>query len=220
MPVTWLLDFDDTLATAPLTWAVTHALPRLIAENGLPVDPTRLNAAVLHGQQLSNQNLDPQVVLDAFFAKMDWPAHLKEPLMQAIYADYEPALFADVLPFLTAIRRKGDRALIVSNNPRSPQIAAKLGLGDYIHAVYTPQLCGTCRPKPDGSLWHHIRQQYHDLDYTDARMIGDDPWSDGAFARQCGIRCWLLDRFDRFQGVRDTEGCALVGSLAEIAVDE
>jgi len=219
MSLTWLLDFDDTLASAPLTWAVTHALPRMIAENGLPADPVRLNAALMHGQQLSNQNTEPQVVLDSFFARMGWPAHLKKPLLQTIYADYQPALFTDVLPFLMAIRRHGDLALVVSNNPRAPQIAEKLGLVEYVYAVYTPQLCGSCRPKPDGSLWDYIRQQHHGLDQTQVRMIGDDPWSDGAFARQCGIRCWLLDRFDRFQGVPATDGFEVVRSLAEIEHD-
>ena len=34
----WILDFDDTLAVGPNTWALTVILPELIAANSLPFD--------------------------------------------------------------------------------------------------------------------------------------------------------------------------------------
>ena len=39
----WFLDFDDTLALGPITWAIQTVLPELIRANALPYDAAKLD---------------------------------------------------------------------------------------------------------------------------------------------------------------------------------
>jgi len=50
-------------------------------------------------------------------------------------------------------------------------------------------------------------------------VVGDDPWSDLAFARASGLPAWLLDRDDRFGGLDLGPDARRVRSLADIPLD-
>lgn len=187
----WFLDFDETLVVGPASYALETVLPTMIRDNNLSLDQARLDAALLLGQEQAASGLGDMQILQVLFDEMGWPQSLKKQLATEVFDHYTPTLFDDALPFLERI----GSIYILSNNNHAPEIAAHLGMTPYIKDFFTPKLCGVRTGKPQRDLWDVVSASY---DVTGALLIGDDPWSDGAFANTCGIDCILVDRLDRF----------------------
>jgi FMN phosphatase YigB (HAD superfamily) len=187
----WFIDFDDTLVIGPVTWAISTVLPALIRDNTLPYDPAQFDAVLLRAQAQAANGSSEMEILDAMFTALDWPHHLQDELVRITFSEYTPALFDDSLIFL---KRMGG-VYLLSNNNYAPEIAQQLGISPYIKRYFTPKLCSVKRGKPQIDLWSAVSAA---VDTTDAVLVGDDPWSDGAFSDACGIDCLLVDRLDRF----------------------
>jgi HAD superfamily hydrolase (TIGR01549 family) len=213
----WFLDFDDTLASGVTTWVWRHALPRLIREHNLPMEPSRFQAAFLLAQERANRETDFQPIINDLFDSQGWSRTLQKPLLQDIEKNYEATLFEDTQPFLKQLHAAGRRVFIISNNPVAPQLAQKLGIDHFIEQFFTPRLCPGTFPKPHPSLWQHILSLELGNDRSNSVMVGDDPWSDAEFAESCGIDYWIIDRDDRFQDVQALSMRNRIRSLLDIA---
>jgi FMN phosphatase YigB (HAD superfamily) len=213
-----LLDFDDTLAVGPMTWGIEQFLPDLMARHGLTADADRLDAALLRAQESAAARFDESRILDDFLTDLGWPEPLRAELAAAARADFAFTLFPDTVPFLTSLRDRGIRIFVVSNNNRCPRIAGELGIADYIEAFFTPRMDPAYRPKPDRSLFDAVRAAVTDLGPENTVMVGDDPWSDGAFAAAVGLPCWIVDRRDRYGSLALAPHIVRVASLAQVLV--
>ncbi len=213
---TWLVDFDETLAAGSLTWAFQEAFPKFVREHHLSYDTQRLKEVMRDLQQRANQEADPAPLLQHLFEAMQWPHHLQNQLFDDLLSNYPPTLFDDAIPFLTRLREKGHRVYIVSNNRRSPQYVPLLGLEEYILQIVTPHTCPGTQPKPHQSLWRYIADQDTAIDPQQTFVVGNDPWSDGAFAEACGLPCWIVDRMNQFSDMHDQKSYSWVQSLLEI----
>lgn len=193
----FILDFDDTLALGPNTWAFETVLPELIKEHKLPYEQTLFDEVMLKAQEESNTTGDEAAILDYVFGTLGWPANLKQDLVHRVFNEYQPALFPDTLPFLE--RKKGETLLMVSNNNYAPQVAQALGIADYFRAIITPKSSGK-RAKPQPDMWEAVKEIVGNDSVT---MIGDDPWSDGLFSQgHEGASCYILDRLNRYKSLQ------------------
>lgn len=210
----WLIDFDDTLAVGPNTWALTRVLPDIIDAHGLPFDEARFTGVSLRAQQLANETNNDEVILDEMFRQLGWPTDLKQELLTRMYKEYVPALYADTLPFLKQLA--GQTVFIVSNNNHAPQIAHQLGIAGYVSDIFTPKRCDNARAKPRRDMWDYIVAQGLADEREPGIVIGDDPWSEGAFADACGFDCWIIDRLNRYASLRPRYAYHWGQSLLEI----
>jgi FMN phosphatase YigB (HAD superfamily) len=210
----WFVDFDDTLVVGPVTWAFQHAFPALIRNHQLPYDPQKFEEAVLWGQQKSADDGNELMVLLRVFEMMGWSHELSDELRRMVFDEYVPTVFDDTLAFLERV--KGNPVCILSNNNHAPEIAAQLGISHHFKAIFTPRICGDAAKKPQRAMWDYVIAQGIVVD--DAVMVGDDPWSEGAFAERCGIRCCIVDRMKRFTTFYNQYPYQWVHSIAEIQV--
>ena len=193
----FILDFDDTLALGPNTWAFETVLPELIKQHNLPYEPVLFAGVMLKAQEESNLTGDEAAILDYVFGTLGWPDNLKQALVHRVFNEYQPALFPDTLPFLE--RKKGETLLMVSNNNYAPQMAEALGIADYFRAIITPKSSGKSA-KPRHDMWEAVKEFVADESVT---MIGDDPWSDGLFSQGHGsASCYILDRLNRYTSLQ------------------
>lgn len=218
MVTNWLLDFDDTLASGSTTWGWKHALPKLVREHQLPFDRERFQRAAQAAQARVADSAELEPAIEQLFQTMGWPAALQKALIEDVLTSYEPELFADAVPFLDRLRAARHTVYIVSNNPRSVALAQRLGIAPYIARFFTPDAHADGLAKPDPRLWAHIAAAAG-VTAQNSAVVGDDPWTDGAFAEQCGLACWLVDRDERFGALDEGSGRRRVASLAEIPVD-
>ncbi len=214
----WLVDFDDTLATGPVTWGYQQALPKLIEAHRLSFDPALLNRSLLAAQEMSNKTMDLDSILDVFFREMNWPKDLQEALLRDVLENYRPQLFDDAVQFLESLHAAGQTVVILSNNPRAPGFASELGLQAMVDDVITPHMLPGARPKPDRSFWDRVMERFPAAKGDNAIVVGDDPWSDVAFAEECGLHAWLIDRYDRFVNLDVAHNTRRVRSLLEIQI--
>jgi FMN phosphatase YigB (HAD superfamily) len=198
----WILDFDDTLAVGPNTWALTVILPDIIAANNLTFDQTQFTEATLSAQEIANETNDDQAILDQMFRTLNWPTHLKQDLVTRMYSEYQPRLYDDTLPFLGRLKNEGHTILVISNNSYAPHIAQQLGIEQYFTGIFTPSNCGGVASKPDREMWDYVVAQGLIDTGVPTVVVGDDPWSEGAFADNCGHTCWVLDRLGRYSSLR------------------
>jgi FMN phosphatase YigB (HAD superfamily) len=212
----WLLDFDETLASGNITWALKSSFPKLIKTHNLPYERVAFETAVLRAQERSSSGVAPLVLLDELFSTLGWPRALEAALWDDLMLHMQPSLYDDALQFLHRLREKEHRAFIVSNNALSPQLVSSMGLQDYVSAVFTPKSCPGTSPKPDVSLWTHIRSAAPEVNAHNTVVVGDDPWSDGAFAAACSLPCWIVDRHDRFASIGAANAYGRVRSLSDI----
>jgi len=211
-----LLDFDDTLAIGPITWGIEQFLPEVMARHGLTPDPIQLNAALIAAQEMAAANFDDDQVLSGFLASMDWPQELWADLAVGMQGEFAFALFDDTLPFLRRLQERGVPAFVVSNNDRCPALAAELGIAEHLAGFVTPTMQESLRPKPHPSMFDVVRAQLPDLDPSTTVLIGDDPWSDAAFAAACGLPCLLVDRARRYRELTLPGRVTFVDSLAAL----
>jgi FMN phosphatase YigB (HAD superfamily) len=182
----------------------------------LEYNPDRLGKVILGLQERASQNYDLDPLLHELFESMEWPHRLQSQLIDDLWSNYQPALYDDTLVFLDRLRERNHRVLVVSNSPRTPDQIRFLGLETYVHQVFTPHICANTQPKPHLSLWNYICAQEADIDPATTVVVGDDPWSDGAFAEACGLNCWIVDRMNRFTVLQSQKNYRWVGSLLEI----
>ncbi len=204
----WFLDLDDTLVVGPVTWMLETGLPTLIRDHDLPLDRGRLDAALLRGQERAAHGHGEVEILDNVFNQMGWRSDLKQQVLREVFDRYAPALFEDTLPFL----QRAGGVSVISNNNHAPEIAAAVGIAPYIIEYFTPKRRGVEHGKPERDLWDAVCASGSGVS-EGAVLIGDNPWSDGAFAAACGIDCRIVDRLDRFAGLTPYPR---VRSLAEI----
>jgi FMN phosphatase YigB (HAD superfamily) len=202
----WFLDFDDTLIVGPVSLTLDTVIPKLLKDNHLPLDQEKLDAAAVQGLEDAAQGKTEMQLLNGLFEVMGWPKPLMEQLLHDAFDHYRPVLYPDSLPFLQAV----SPIYIISNNNRAPQFAELLGIMPYIKDIFTPDGSGVERGKPDRDLWDVVSAS---CEIEDAVMVGDDPWSDGAFAVNCGIEYYMVDRTNRF--IKQTQ-FRRVHSLMEI----
>ena len=212
----WVIDFDETLASGVITWALDFAFPKLIEEHRLPFDDAAFHAALMEAQERAARRADPRVLLRDLFTAMGWSAELEMPLMQDVMGSYRPTLFADALPFLQALRDREQTVFIVSNNPHSAAAVDALGIRPFVADVLTPKSAPDLAPKPDLSLWRLLTARYPEVRAETAVIVGDDPWSEGEFAAGCGARCWIVDRKGRFSDRREQFSVGWVRTLTEL----
>lgn len=215
---TWLIDFDDTLASGNLTWAMRHAFPKLVRENLLKFDQAQLQAVTLDLQERWNQGERLEVLLRNLFVEMGWPRFLERRFLDDLMTGYRPILFEDSLPFLQRLKRNNRRIIILSNNPNSLRNVESLGIAAYVDAIYTPYNAPDTQPKPHRSLWDYIVSDQLDIDPETTTIVGDDPWSDGTFAEYCGLTCWIVDRNGRLIEHAESASWRWVSSLADISI--
>ncbi len=191
----WFFDFDDTLVIGPVTWALSTVLPTLIRDNALPYDAAQFDTVLLRAQEQAANGSSEMEVLNTMFRELGWPQHLQDELVRITFNEYIPILFDDTLAFL---QRMGS-IYVLSNNNHAPEIAQQLGLAPYIARYFTPKLCDVEHGKPQPDLWSVVSAA---VETDNAVLVGDDPWSDGAFSDACGIDCLLVDRLDRFGSLK------------------
>lgn len=216
--LTWLLDFDETLASGNLTWALQQAFPKFIRDNHLAVDSARLQQTMLTLQERARQTPNSALLLGMLFETMGWPRDLQSQLLEDIKSNYRPALFEDALPFLERLRQGRQRVYIVSNNKHTPEHIQLVGIEPYIQGVFTPFTCPDTQPKPHVSLWNYIAKHEAGIDPRAAVIVGDDPWSDGRFADACQLPCWIVDRMQRFSEMVNDKPYRWIQSLREIPI--
>ncbi|MCC7448538.1 MAG: HAD family hydrolase [Anaerolineae bacterium] len=220
MPYAWFLDFDDTLVSGALTWALEYRFPRLIQDYQLPYHAERFHQAFMVAQERSNQSYEPAQILHDLFTHMQWPHDLEIPILREAMTDYQPRLFDDVLPFLERVQAAGEPVCVISNNNHASKVAESLGVSAYVRGVFTPKLCPGSQPKPHRSLWDYVTAcQPVPHGYTPV-IVGDDPWSDGAFAVNCGVDSWLVDRGNRFTAHPNYQQFRWVQSLLDIPLSD
>src|SRR5262249_4943117 len=132
----WFLDFDDTLALGPITWAIQTVLPDLIQRNALAYDAAKLDKLVLDTQRDNVQRAKDTEMLDTVFQEMGWPDSLKANLLEKVFDQYTPVLFSDTLPFLQHMTANGQALYILSNNNHAPQIAEALAINQFFAAIF------------------------------------------------------------------------------------
>jgi FMN phosphatase YigB (HAD superfamily) len=212
----WFIDFDDTLAVGPMTWAFENVIPRMVREHNLLYDPIIFDEAALTAQRHANENIDENIVLDDLFKKIDWPQELKDQFIHNIYTGYVPSLFDDALPFLDRLTAAAQDIFILSNNNHAAYLAKQLGIAHYFTAILTPQSCGGLPAKPQRDMWDYAVVQHAIEVAAPAVIVGDDPWSDGDFSQNCNISCWILDRMNRYGSLHESKPYKWVHSLSEI----
>lgn len=220
MTKNWILDFNGTLATSGITWGLRHAFPRLIQEHQLPYDATRFEQAALVAQERGSQETDPRPLLHDLFETMGWPHELEAPLLKDIMTNYQPELFEDALPFLERLRQHGHTICIVSNNPISTDNIQRLDLAHYINHIVTPNSYPGSQPKPHRDLWDQMLNEYPQMQQQPSVVVGDDPWTDGLFAENCNLPCWIIDRMNRFTALHTQKPYQWVQSLLDIPLTD
>ena len=213
---TWLVDFDETLAVGTLTWVLKYTFPKFIIDHQLAYDETRLEKVMVTLQERSRQNPDSALLLTSLFEMMEWPQSLQAEFMADIGSNYRPSLFDDTLPFLQHMKAGKRRVYVVSNNKHTPLNMQMLQLDEYVTGVFTPKTSPGTQPKPHASLWEFITTQNVDIDPHTTGVIGDDPWTDGAFAENCGLPCWIVDRTKRLSELYSQKPYNWVQSLLDI----
>lgn len=214
----WLVDFEETLAPGCLTFAINQSIPKFIQQYQLEYDGEHLAKVVLTLQERARQNPGIHLLLVEFFEQMHWPQEARVDFMNDIMADTPPYLFDDAIPFLERFKQKGQRVFIVSNNRSTPENIKITGLETYVEGVFTPFNTPNTQPKPNPSLWEHILNHAPDIEPENVAVVGDDPWSDGAFADTCKLRCWIVDRMNRFSEMRSKTPYFWVTSLLDIPI--
>ena len=212
----WFVDFDDTLAIGPNYWALNHVLPQMIEEHQLPFNEANYQQAIYRGMQQVNDNASEQAILDELFQSLGWSPDKQQELVERVFSGYQPHLFDDALPFLNAAQVASQPIYIISNNNHSPDLIESLNIRKLIADIFTPKLCGDIPGKPKPDLWDYVQQKYANINVQEALFVGDDPWSDGAFADAIGMPCAIIDRTAQFKPLYQTMTYRWINSLTKL----
>ncbi len=215
-PQNWFIDFDDTLATGSMTWALQSAFPKLIRQYQLPTDGDHLRRAVFVAQERSSRDVSPQQVVHELFETLAWPYELEQVLFEDMLTNYQPALFDDARTFLQRLQSLNKQVYILSNNPLSHKSVVRLEIDGYLAGIHTPSKYPGTLPKPHRSLWDVIVAAENQVTAENSAFVGDDPWTDGGFAENCGMACWIVDRQGRFADLDASVRYRRVSSLLDI----
>jgi FMN phosphatase YigB (HAD superfamily) len=216
----WFLDFDDTLVKGGMTWILEYGIPKLIDEHQLPYDQETFLQAIASAQDEAVHSLDSMAILRRLFKGLGWhdPRHYYQ-LLQDMQENYYPVLFEDTLVFLEYLHVLRHNVYIISNSLTAPRLVNEMELTPYIREVFTPGKTGGTQRKPHRSIWDFIVANHPVITPETSRMVGNNPWTDGAFADNCGLSFWLLDRMYRFTDMDGQEPYRRVSSLIDIPVE-
>lgn len=105
-------------------------------------------------------------------------------------------LFDDVLPVMSRVKAQGIIPAILSNGPSDGQREKirHLGLDKYISHIYISEELGVSKPH---KLIFDFALRDLATEASKVLMIGDSIEHDFEGARQAGIRCVLIDRFNK-----------------------
>lgn len=144
-------------------------------------------------------------------ADVDRAAALERNRFDSLADHY--TLFDDVLPLLDALRSKGIRTGLITNNESVHQRdkLARVGLDRLVDAIVISDEVGVA--KPDPAIFGHALGLL-DLEPADAMHVGDNLGADAMGAHDAGLRAVWLDRPGRYEG--SPLGFTVVRSLAEI----
>lgn len=202
-----------------MTWILEYGIPKLIHENQLPYDQDVFFQAIDAAQREAVHNFDSMTILRRLFDVLGWsnPGYYYS-LLQDMQENYYPVLFDDTLVFLEYLYVLRHDVYIISNALTTPRLVNEMGLSPYIREVFTPGKTGGTRRKPHRDIWDYILANYPTVTPETSRMVGNNPWTDGAFAESCGLSFWLLDRVYRFTN-SDEQQHRRVSSLIDIPVE-
>lgn len=212
----WFFDFDDTLASAALTWAFDTAIPKLIEQYNLPVEQNHLERELLVAQERWSHDDNFMPILNDLFKEMGWSSELQKAFMKDLQTGYQPRVFEDALDLLRSLAQAGQLVYVISNNVIAPQTAQNLGIAPYVRDIFTPHMFPDAQRKPHPSFWQAILNRYPSLRTTTPIFIGNNPWTDGAFAEACGISCCIVDRTGRMASLYEGKPYRWVNSLRDI----
>lgn len=210
------IDFDDTLVMGVQSWVLSSILPALLKEHDIVFDAEQFNQELLKAIEASNQSYALEEIGLNLFKEMTWPPHILKTIFNEIQTSYQPILYEDAMPFLERLLKADIAICIISNNPHAAHDAPGLGLTAVVQAVITPDKEGVILPKPSTTIWTHLQNQFEDIDVGQSFVVGDDPWTDGAFATAIDLPCFLVDREQRFRSLYETSPHVWVQSLDEI----
>jgi FMN phosphatase YigB (HAD superfamily) len=210
---TWLLDLDDTLQVGPLSWATVHIFPEIIAQTGIKPERATFEAAYARAQEIYNAGGSNEVLGDEFFQILGWPVALKTAIIERFTKEYQPALFEDTPAFLDWAAGRGDRLYITANNKWARSVCQLLGISHYFAEILTPADSGVSG-KPSPAMWEYLKARTGLTEDADVVLVGNNLTTDGAFARNCGLDCIIVDRYQRFADM--PEHCFHVTSLSDI----
>jgi FMN phosphatase YigB (HAD superfamily) len=209
----WILDFDDTLALGPDTWALQTVMPQLAQEYQMPFDAALFAEVTLKAQEQTSMTDDDEAVIRYVFESLKWDIALKDELINRVYNEFQPHLFEETIPFLESLVEQGDMMLIVSNNNYTPYLAEQMGISKYFKAIFTPKVTQK-RRKPHPDMWEDVKAIIGDVPLC---VVGDDPWSDALFAQaNPQATAYIIDRLGRYQSLHDTNPAHFVSSLTAI----
>ncbi len=201
-----LLDFDGTLAYRDGLWSgcAIEVLDEHLPGHGLEIERFR---SAMRGHYPWNRHEQPHPELcepRAWWADME--TRLSQAFEHAGAGQRSPALaralrarfvdpstgwqlFADTLPALEALRDAGWRTAVLSNHvPELGEIAAGLGLGGHLEAIFSSALTGWEKPHPEA--FAHALAACGDP--GEVWMVGDNPLADVAGAEAAGIPAVLV----------------------------
>jgi FMN phosphatase YigB (HAD superfamily) len=211
---TWLLDLDDTLQVGPFSWAAINIFPDIIKQVGVKPNKATFEAAYGRAQDLYNAGEGNEILGDELFRMLGWPLEMKAVVIERFTKDYKPALFDDTLYFLDWATGRGDKLFITANNKWARPVCQSLGITHYFGDILTPKDCDVTG-KPTPAMWEYLKAHTGLTEDSGVVLVGNNLTTDGIFARNCGLDCIIVDRYDRFDLI--PERCFRVTSLREIA---
>jgi putative hydrolase of the HAD superfamily len=200
-------DAGDTLLAAHPTFQ--HRFVEVAEENGVQFEKAAVDAAYAEAIRRAKWPLD---WADAAGQRQFWTGFYVgiladlgysedlDVLAQAMYDAFsDPAgyrLFADALPVLDELERRGIVLGLVSNfEPWLREVLELQGVLDRFSAVAISGELGVA--KPDPAIFRHALDEAG-IRPEHAVYVGDSPDADVAGARAAGIDPVLIDRFGRY----------------------
>ena len=128
------------------------------------------------------------------------------------FKDYSFAVYEDVRPALSELKRRGITTGLISNMPHKMEpMLQKLGLADLLDFAVTP-LDANGENKPAAPIFLEALRRAG-AEPGEAIHVGDEHFSDGKGATAVGITAVIIDRHDLFPSL---EGYHRIVSLKEL----